>query len=320
MSKKLKALIYSILIIFIVSGLAVFFVLINLSNNAGSLNAENKKLQIVTTLFPLYDFAKSIGQDKVEVTLLLTPGVEAHSFEPRPSDVILINQADVFVYTGKSMEPWADDIIKSVTNKNLVIVNAGNGITLIPAVFHDADEPVGSMDPHIWLDFDNAGIMVNSISKAIIEKDSANSSLYEKNATNYLQQLADLDNEYKLALSLCSSKEIIYAGHYAFGYLTKRYGLEYFAAQGVSPDSEPTAADLINLVNQIKKDNIKYIFYEELSSPKIAQTLSDETGAELLLLNAAHNISKEQLEQGATFISIMKNNLTNLKIGLGYKE
>jgi zinc transport system substrate-binding protein len=119
---------------------------------------------------------------------------------------------------------------------------------------------------------------------------------------------------------LCSSKEIIYAGHYAFGYLTKRYGLEYFAAQGVSPDSEPTAADLINLVNQIKKDNIKYIFYEELSSPKIAQTLSDETGAELLLLNAAHNISKEQLEQGATFISIMKNNLTNLKIGLGYKE
>lgn len=320
MSKKLKALIYSILIIFIVSGLAVFFVLINLSNNAESLNAENKKLQIVTTLFPLYDFAKSIGQDKVEVTLLLTPGVEAHSFEPRPSDVILINQADVFVYTGKSMEPWADDIIKSVTNKNLVIVNAGNGITLIPAVFHDADEPVGSMDPHIWLDFDNAGIMVNSISKAIIEKDSANSSLYEKNATNYLQQLADLDNEYKLALSLCSSKEIIYAGHYAFGYLTKRYGLEYFAAQGVSPDSEPTAADLINLVNQIKKDNIKYIFYEELSSPKIAQTLSDETGAELLLLNAAHNISKEQLEQGATFISIMKNNLTNLKIGLGYKE
>jgi ABC-type metal ion transport system, periplasmic component/surface adhesin len=320
MSKKLKALIYSILIIFIVSGLAVFFVLINLSNNAGSLNAENKKLQIVTTLFPLYDFAKSIGQDKVEVTLLLTPGVEAHSFEPRPSDVILINQADVFVYTGKSMEPWADDIIKSVTNKNLVIVNVSNGITLIPAVFHDADEPVGSMDPHIWLDFDNAGIMVNSISKAIIEKDPANSSLYEKNATNYLQQLADLDNEYKLALSLCSSKEIIYAGHYAFGYLTKRYGLEYFAAQGVSPDSEPTAADLINLVNQIKKDNIKYIFYEELSSPKIAQTLSDETGAELLLLNAAHNISKEQLEQGATFISIMKNNLTNLKIGLGYKE
>ncbi|MCL4378142.1 MAG: zinc ABC transporter substrate-binding protein [Actinobacteria bacterium] len=320
MSKKLKTLIYLILIIFIIISLVVFFVLRNQSNNAGGLTSENKKIQIVTTLFPLYDFAKNIGQDKVEVSLLLPPGVDAHTFEPRPSDVILINQADVFIYTGKFMEPWADDIVKSVTNKNLIVVNASNGVTLIPAAPNDSNKQKSQMDPHIWLDFDNAGIIVNSIAKALSEKDPVNSHIYEKNTRDYLQQLKDLDDEYKLDLSKCSSKEIIYAGHYAFGYLAKRYGLKYLAAQGVSPDSEPTAVDLINLVNQIKKDNIKYIFYEELASPKIAQTLSSETGAKLLLLNAGHNITREQLRQGVAFISIMKNNLANLKIGLGYRE
>jgi zinc transport system substrate-binding protein len=320
MSKKIKTLIYSIFIIFIVIGLMVFFILKNQSDNSKNVTSGHKKLQIVTTLFPLYDFVKNIGQDNVDVTLLLPPGVDAHSFEPRPGDVILINQADIFVYTGKFMELWADDIVKSITNKNLLVVNASNGITLIPAVSNDSNEQNSSIDPHIWLDFDNAGIIVNSIAKALSEKDPANSPKYEKNATGYLQQLKDLDNEYKSDISLCSSKEIIYAGHYAFGYLVKRYGLKYFAAQGVSPDSEPTAVDLINLVNHIKKDNIKYIFYEELTSPKIAQALSDETGAKLLLLNAGHNISRDQLRQGITFITIMKNNLTNLKIGLGYKE
>ena len=320
MSKKIRISIYVIFIILIFTGLSVFFLLKSQMGNDKSMASENKKLQVVTTLFPLYDFSKSIGQDKVQVTLLLPPGVEAHSFEPKPADVILINQADIFIYTGKFMEPWAEDIVKSITNKNLLVVNASNGIKLIPAVFYDSDESSGSMDPHIWLDFDNAKMMVNSIMQAFTEKDPENKSFYEKNTEEYKQQLTDLDNDYKSALSLCESKEIIYAGHYAFGYLAKRYGLKYLAAQGVSPDAEPTANDPINLVNQIKEDNIKYIFYEELASPKIAETLSNETGAKLLVLNAAHNVSKEQLERGITFISIMKSNLNNLKTGLGYKQ
>jgi len=298
----------------------VFFILKGQTENDKSTVSENKKLQVVTTLFPLYDFAKNIGQDKIRVTLLLPPGVEAHSFEPKPADVILINQADIFIYTGEFMEPWAEDIVKSITNKNLLVVNASNGINLIPAVFHDSYESARSIDPHIWLDFDNARMMVNSIMKAFTEKDPENKSFYEENAKEYNQQLADLDDDYKSALSLCKSKEIVYAGHYAFGYLAKRYGLKYLAAQGVSPDAEPTANDLINLVNQIKEDNIKYIFYEELSSPKIAETLSNETGTKLLILSAAHNVSKEQLNEGVTFISIMKSNLNNLKIGLEYKQ
>lgn len=320
MSKKLTLTIVVILILCFGIGYWAFYILKKQSTTSQNSISDIKKLKVVTTLFPIYDFAKNIGKDKIEVMLLLPPGVEAHSFELTPGDVIRINQADILIYTNKFMEPWISDIIKGVTNKNLLIVNTSEDIKLIPAVFHDADEPAGSMDPHIWLDFDNAKMMVNSIAKAFIDKDTSNKAFYEKNAIHYNQLLADLDKDYKSTIISCKLKKIIYAGHYAFGYLAKRYGLDYIAAQGISPDSEPTVRDLAVLIDQINKDNIKYVFYEELASPRIAEMLSKETNTDLLLLNAAHNISKEQLEKGISFTEIMKNNLNNLKIGLEYKQ
>jgi zinc transport system substrate-binding protein len=154
--------------------------------------------------------ARNIGGDKAEVSLLLPPGVEPHSFEPKPDDVVRIDKADVFIYTGKFMEPWAEDIIKGVTNKNLLVIDASQGTRMIPAVFHDADEPAGSLDPHIWLDFDNAKIMVSNIVKALQTKDSANSSYYEQKAGDYSNKLSELDSSYKKTLVTCKSKEIIY--------------------------------------------------------------------------------------------------------------
>jgi len=274
------------------------------------------KIKVVTTLFPLYDMAKNIGANKAEVSLLLPPGVEAHSFEPKPSDIVKINEADIFVYTGKFMEPWADGIIKGVENKNLIVVDASRGTKMIPGVFHDADEPAGSLDPHIWLDFDNTRTMVGNIARAFRSKDSVNKSFYERQADNYGNKLSELDSAYKTTLAACKNKEVVYAGHYAFGYLAKRYGLEYIAAQGVSPDAEPTAKDLINLVKQIEKDKVEYVFYEELTSPKIAETIAGETEARLLLLNAAHNLTKDEIEKGVSFFDILKRDLDNLKVGL----
>jgi zinc transport system substrate-binding protein len=260
--------------------------------------------------------AKRIGADKADVSLLLPPGVEAHSFEPKPSDIVKINEADVFVYTGKLMEPWAEDVIKGTVNKNLIVVDASRGTKMIPGVFHDADEPAGSLDPHIWLDFDNARIMVKNIARAFQEKDSANKEYYRQKADNYNGKLTELDVLYKTTLATCKDREIVYGGHYAFGYMAKRYGLKYLAAQGVSPDAEPTANDLIKLVEQIKKNKIKYVFYEELTSPKIAETLAGETKTKMLLLNAAHNLSKDQLDQGVSFFDILHKDLDNLKVGL----
>jgi zinc transport system substrate-binding protein len=277
---------------------------------------QMKKLKVITTLFPLYDMAKKIGADKADVSLLLPPGVEAHSFEPKPSDIVKINEADVFVYTGKFMEPWAEDVIKGAVNKNLIVVDASRGTTMIPGVFHDADEPAGSLDPHIWLDFDNAGIMVKNIVQAFQIKDGTHRDFYEQKANDYNGKLTELDALYKKTLATCKDKEIVYGGHYAFGYLAKRYGLKYLAAQGVSPDAEPTASDLIKLVEQIKKDKIKYVFYEELTSPKIAETIAGETKTKMLLLNAAHNLSRDQIDQGISFFDILHKDLDNLKVGL----
>ncbi|MFA6416789.1 MAG: metal ABC transporter substrate-binding protein [Patescibacteria group bacterium] len=277
---------------------------------------SSEKLTVVTTIFPLYDFAKAIGGDRAEVSLLLPPGVEAHSFEPKPSDIARINSASIFIYTGSFMEPWAEDIIQGADNQNLRAVDASMGITLIPGVFHDEDEPAGANDPHIWLDFVNDQQIVQAIAAAFSAQDPKNAAYYETRATAYQETLKMLDSKYQTTLTNCASREIIYGGHYAFGYLARRYNLEYSAAQGVSPDAEPTAQDLINLVNQIKNNNIKYIFYEELSSPKVAETIAQETGAQMLLLNAAHNLSRENLAAGKTFSQVMEENLNNLKIGL----
>lgn len=297
-------------IVIIVFGI---FAVLNFSQKSKN---DNSKLTVVTTLFPLYDFAKTIGGDKVAVTLLLPPGVESHSFEPKPSDIARISEVGVFIYTGKFMEPWAEDIIKGASNKNLKVVDSSVGIQMIPGAFHDADEPAGSKDPHIWLDFDNDKIMIQTIATALLEKDPANARYYQQNANEYMNKLSALDAEYKASLSKCQSKEIVYGGHYAFGYLARRYNLEYLAAQGVSPDAEPTAQDLVRLVEQIKKYNVKYVFYEELTTPKIAETLAHETNAKMLLLNAAHNLTKENLDNNVSFLSIMERNLSNLKIGL----
>ena len=285
-------------------------------NYSRPLQSGSQKLVVVTTIFPLYDFVKNIGQDQVEVSLLLPPGIEAHSFEPKPSDIAKINTADIFIYTGKFMEPWAQDIIQGATNKNLKVVDASFGITLIPGVFYDVSGPAGAQDPHIWLDFDNDKQIIQTITDALAAKDPVHAAYYQQQAVQYQAKLSALDYQYQTTLNSCTTREIIYGGHYAFGYLAKRYNLQYFAAQGISPDAEPTAQDLVKLVKQIKDNNIKYVFYEELTTPKIAATIAQETSAQMLLLNAAHNVSKEDLTGGRTFLQIMEGNLNNLKIGL----
>lgn len=295
----------------------VFFVMFFLIQKSKQeiLIREKEKLSVVTTLFPLYDFTKSVGQDRVEVSLLLPPGVETHSFEPKPSDIVKINESDLFVYTGKFMEPWAEDIIRGVTNKEVRFVNTGNDIDLMKLTEGMPDEAHG-FDPHIWLDFDNNGIMIDSIAKALAEKDPANADFYKKNAIDYKNKLIELDNQYTLALAKCKNRTIVYGGHYAFGYLAKRYNLKYVAAQGLAPDSEPTANDLVKLVEQVKKNNIKYVFYEEMTSPRIAETIAGETNAKMLFLNAAHNITQDDMENKITFILIMEKNLKSLREGL----
>ncbi len=281
--------------------------------------AHKVKAEVVVTLFPLYDFTRNVGGDKVHVTLLLPPGAEPHSFEPKPGDMLKIMAADVFIYTGRSMEPWVDGILKGVDNRNLLIDDASRGIDLIEEESSARDEhghDHSGADPHIWLDLSKAEKMVDNILEGLAKKDPANKEYYVQNAEVYKAKLAEMDARYRSALSQCKTRTFVHGGHFAFGYLAHRYGLHYLSAYHGSPDAEPTPKRLIELKNVMKRLNLHYVFYEELITPRVAEIISRETGASLLKLHGAHNVSKEEMDKGITFLSIMEDNLSNLRVGL----
>lgn len=281
----------------------------------GDGNERGKTIKVITSLFPVYDFAKNIGKDRAEVILLIPPGVEPHSFELKPADILKINQADIFVYTIGTMEPWVEDIVEAVDGEKPLIVEAGKGIAMIRKKGES-----GEIDPHIWLDFSNAQKLVDNILEGYLRVDFSNSSDYIKNAMEYKAKLAELDRKYKETLSLCKKDTIIHGGHFAFGYLAERYNLEYFSAyKGFSPDAEPSPGSLIKLIERMKRHELKYVFFEELITPRLAEAIAREANVKLLRLHGAHNITKDELVYGETFISLMEKNLANLKIGLECK-
>lgn len=278
------------------------------------------KLRVVTTLFPLYDFARNVAGEKAEVTLLLPPGMEPHNFEPRPEDIVRISKADLFVYTNPAMEPWAADIVKGAGAKGLMVVDASRGARLLKAGEehgHEEERHGGEgVDPHLWLDFANARVMVENIAAALAEKDPANREFYLANARGYGAKLAALDERYRAGLATCSKRVFLHGGHFAFGYLANRYGLRYESAFAVSADAEPTPAKLAKLVRQVREEGLRYIYTEELIDPRTAETIARETGASILMLHGAHTIGRDDLARGVTFISLMERNLENLRKGL----
>jgi zinc transport system substrate-binding protein len=279
---------------------------------------------VVTTLFPLYDFARTVGGDKADIRLILPPGVEAHAFEPKPEDAARVTKADLFVFTNEFMEPWAVKFVKGLNAGNVALVDSSKGVTFLKAGAEEEGEDGheghgGGMDPHIWLDFNNAQIMVDNIASAMVARDPANKQYYLANAALYKAELKRLDDDYKTGLSACAKRVFLHGGHYAFGYLAHRYGLQYESASAVNADAEPTPAKLIALVKQVKAMDLKYVYSEELLSPRVSEMIAMETGAAVLLLHGAHNISKEDLDHGATFISLMRRNLDNLRTGLQCK-
>ncbi|MBT1075302.1 metal ABC transporter substrate-binding protein [Geobacter grbiciae] len=283
------------------------------------------KPRIVATIFPVYEFARAVAGDKAEVTLLLPPGMEPHSFEPQPGDIVRVSKADLFIYTNRYMEPWAGEIVKGAGGRKLTVVDASRGAKFLKAGEGNNHDDHGHgghshggerMDPHLWLDFTNAQLMVDNIAAALAAADPANRSVYLANAAAYRARLADLDERYRKGLASCATRTILHGGHYAFGYLANRYGLRYLSAYAVSADAEPTPAKLAQLVNQVRAEGLKYIFTEELLDPRTAETIARETGASILMLHGAHTVSKADLDRGVTFMELMEKNLKNLREGL----
>lgn len=291
------------------------------------------KLRVVTTLFPLYDFARAVGGDRAEVTLLLPPGMEAHSFEPKPADIVRVGKADLFIYTNRFMEPWAEDIISGIQSGATQVINASRGARLLKAGKSIGDDHHGhgnghsrervrehshgqGMDPHLWLDFGNAQVMVDNILAGFTARDPNNAAWYTANAAGYKAKLKELDTRYRSELAACDKRIFLHGGHFAFGYLASRYGLHYESAYAVSADAEPSPAKIAHLIQRIRANGLRHIYTEELVEPRVADTIARETGATLLKLHGAHNISRDDLAAGVTFLSLMEGNLSSLKIGL----
>jgi zinc transport system substrate-binding protein len=287
----------------------------------------SKKLQVVTTLFPLYDFARIIAGDRADISMLLPPGMEPHSFEPKPNDIVRVNKSGLFIYTNRYMEPWAESILKGVDRQRLKVVDAGQGVGYAnssPSDGHDhqthndrgVELHAGGIDPHIWLDFANAEIMVNNILAGFVVSDPANAPVYKQNATTLKTALVELDRRYRDALASCATRTFLHGGHFTFGYLARRYGLEYHSLSGVSSESEPSAAKMAAMVRQIKSSGVHYLFAEELLSPRLSNTLANESGVAVLMLHGAHNLGRDDMSRGIGFIELMEQNLKNLQKGL----
>lgn len=301
--------------------------------------SEPEKLEVVTTLFPLYDFSRTLLGDEGEVSLLLPPGMESHAYEPTPQDIVRINKADVFIYTGEIMEPWAHTIIESIENKDLIIIDGSTGIELMVGEEHEdehpgdqgeAHEPEATehedehhhgTDPHIWLDPVLASQMVDTIAAGLTQASPDLGKHISIRQAALKADLEALNQKYVETFKKTQYNQIIYGGHFAFGYMAKRYGLEHISPyEGFSPDAEPTPARIAQLIDTLNASESKVIYFEELIDPRVSKVIANETGAQMLMLHGAHNVSKDELEQGITYIQIMEQNLENLKKGLGYRE
>jgi len=283
------------------------------------------RLQVVTTLFPLFDFARIIAGERAEVSMLLPPGMEPHSFEPKPNDIVRISKAGLFIYTSRYMEPWAGTILKGIDSKILKVVDAGRGVKYVASsaeagheghAGHAADDHAAAMDPHIWLDFGNAAMMVDTIEAGFTAADPAGETGYRRRAAELKARLSALDQHFRDGLSSCGSREFLHGGHFTFGYLARRYGLHYRSLSGIASESEPSAAKMAAMVRQIRSAGVSYLFAEELLSPRLTETLAAEAGVVVLKLHGAHNLGKDDFQSGIGFVGLMEQNLVNLRKGL----
>ena len=336
---------------------------------------DNYRLKIVTSLFPYYDMARAvIGDVKgIDLKMTVTPGQDSHSFEPTPSDVIQMENADVLIYNGGSLETWIDTLLDSLNNKNQIQMKMMDYVDVLneeivegmetrfeehdhdehshkddnhnkekhkedshseekhkednhsedssnDSEFHneDSEEEHEETDEHIWTSPVNEIIMTEKICETLSKALPEEKENFQKNAESYISQLKELDNEFRTIVENAKINEIIFADKFPLQYFAKEYGLKYYAAfPGCGSDMEPSAKTIGFLVDKIKEDNIKAVFYLELSSHIVADAIETDTGAKPLQFNSCHNITQKQFDSGVTYIDLMKENVNNLKIALG---
>lgn len=321
MGRKIKVIIISIIV-----SLVIFYTIIQIGIKLNPNKPKNSnEIKIVTTIFPYYDFAKAVVGNDENIHLLISPGGEIHSYEPTPLDIIEIQKADVFIYNGGENDEWVDEILKTIDTSKLTIIKMMDYVETIEEedkyIYtenekHDENEEI-EYDEHIWTSPKNAITLVKTISQKLISIDEKNKETYEKNAQKYINEIEDIDSEIQEIVNNSRTKLLIFGDRFPFRYFVEQYGLKYRAAfSGCSSETEPSASTITKLITEIKRNDVPVVLYIELSSKKVATTLSEETNTEVMCLQSCQSISKEDFNKGKTYVSIMKENIETLKAAL----
>lgn len=305
---------------------AAAFVLVGCGTSGSDESAVSEDgIRVVTTFYPMYDFAKNVVGDNGEVSVLLDAGQESHGYEPTPQDIAAIADADVFVYNSDEMETWVPSVLESIESSDVIVVEAAGDIALFEleegaaaeAAHSDEEgteegEDAHSVDPHVWLDPVYAQEEVAAILAGILEADEANKESYEANAADFNEKLAELDAAYQTAFGSAENRTFV-VQHAAFGYIARRYDLTEVAVSNVSSDAEPDPAKLAELQQFMIDNQITTVYYSDSASSKTAETLAEEAGASLEVLSPLEGITDKDQEAGKDYLSVMEENLTALK-------
>ncbi len=308
--KRIFVLIIAIVLVFSFTGCG--------SNTANI--GEKNGMTIYTSFYPMYFLASEIAGDKAKIITLVPAGVEPHDWEPKPRTVAELQKADMFIYNGAGMETWLEGIRPTLEKTDIRLVDASKDIELLSSDKNNEDEHEGEAtnniyDPHVWVSPAKYKQQAENIYEELCTMDAVNKDYYKANYEKLVKELDKLDSDFRQVAAGFKNKVFI-VSHSAFGYLASEYGLTQLAIRGVTPESEPSPAKLAELVEICHKNNVKYIFFENLVSPKLSQTLAAEVGAEVLVLNDGQGITEEEIKQGENYITIMYKNLENLKKAL----
>ena len=276
------------------------------------------KLGVMASFYTMADFAEKIGGDRTDITCMVPTGTEPHDWEPSTTDITGLERADVFIYNGAGMEHWAEDVTESLENKELLVVEASQGVKLHAEEEHDHEghsHSHGGYDPHVWLDPHNAKLEMENIKNAFVQADPDNGAYYEANYDKWSKAAEELDRKYREALADFAGRQIVTA-HEAYGYLCSAYGLEQVGIDGLSPDQEPNPKRMADIIDFVRENQIRAVFFEELSGSKTAETVAAETGIRLLALSPLEGLSGEELEAGEDYFSVMEKNLEQLLLSL----
>lgn len=288
---------------------------------------SQKKLTIVTTMFPQFDFTRAVAGDKADITMLLKPGAESHSYEPTPKDMKKIHKADLFIYTGAENDAWAESLLKNMGSKapktiaflelvDTVEEEIVEGMTAEEEEHHHDDEEV-ELDEHVWTSPLNAVKIVSAICDELCAIDAANAAYYKKNAAKYIDELLALHKSFEEVVKNANRKIFVFGDRFPLRYFADLYGLEYYAAfPGCATDVEASASTIKFLINKVKEEKIPVVFTIEFSNGKIADTICEATGAKKLEFHSCHTVSADDIKKGETYISLMKRNVIVLREAL----